>query len=464
MPATAPEVIEQAPSETTSRRTTSTTFALVDCYNGGNLGDGAIQDAAIANIRRRIPDATIYGITMHPEDTVQRHGIPSYPIAGDSLPDYCIAPPAPVESRAAEGRQAAGHEGMRRRLAKYLARGPAAIARLLLPRGWPWIIRNELTHIVGGFKFLKDVDILFISGGGQLQDIWGGPWGHPYAMLKWTILTRLRRAKPIFLSVGYCGLNSRLSRFFTRTALSLAAYRSYRDSGSRELMQRAGFRRDDPVYPDLAYSLPIEGYRLHRNGRPGVRVVGVSPLCHHHPRHSPRKDRDPVAYHAYLSQIAAIVQWLVARGYLVSMFASEGPDRFAIADLWERLSTEASPEVMASIERHPVSTVGGFLEHAAAVDLMVASRLHGVLLSQLAGTPVLALSYDRKVEVQMELVGQSPFCLSVDPIELSAFQECFDRLEANLETVRDQIQARFSDYRAQLEVQYDAILIPESRT
>ena len=77
---------------------------------------------------------------------------------------------------------------------------------------------------------------------------------------------------------------------------------------------------------------------------------------------------------------------------------------------------------------------------------------------------MLALSYERKVDVQMELVGQNLFCLNVDRLQLSEFQECFDRLEANLESARQQIQARFAEFRAQLEVQYDAILLPESRS
>jgi len=461
MQATDPEVIQHASSEATSGRTTGPTFALVDCYSGGNLGDGAIQDAVIWNIRRRFPDAAIYGITMHPADTMQRHGIPSYPIAGRSRPDYYIVADPPVQPAPGDGQQPAGNESVGRRLAKTLARGAVGTARFLLPRGWPWIIRTELTHIIGGFAFLKDVDMMFISGGGQLNAVWGGAWAHPYTMLKWTVLARLRGAKPIFLSVGFGALDSRLSRFFTCTALSLAAYRSYRDPGSRELMQRAGFRRDDPVYPDLAYSLPLDGYRLQRDGRPGGRVVGVSPICHRHPHKAPRQERDPAAYDAYLRKMVAIVQWLVCQRYRVSLFASERCDRFAIADLSNMLASETSPEVMESIERHEVSAVRGFLEHAAAVDVMVASRLHGVLLSQLAGTPVLALSYNRKVDVQMEAVGQSSFCLNVDRLQLSEFQECFARLEANLDTARQQIQARFSDSRAELEVQYDAILAPE---
>ena len=89
-----------------------------------------------------------------------------------------------------------------------------AIARLLLPRGWPWNPR-EARHIINGFDLLKNVDVFVISGGGQLNEVWGGPWVQPYAMMKWAVLARLRGAKPIFLSVGFGSLDTRLSRFFT---------------------------------------------------------------------------------------------------------------------------------------------------------------------------------------------------------------------------------------------------------
>ena len=248
------------------------------------------------------------------------------------------------------------------------------------------MIRREVSHIINGFYFLKNVDVLFFSGGGQLNEVWGGPWVQPYAMMKWAVPRGLTGAKPIFLSVGFGSLDTRLSRFFTRTALSLAAYRSYRDPGSRDLMKRAGFHRDDPVYPDLAYSLLLDGYRLHRDGRPAGRVVGVSPFS--------------IATLNFRGERAATIRptkltfarWYrscsgSSPGIRVSMFTSEGFDRIAVDDLWAKLTSETSPEVMESIERHEVSTVRDFLEHAAAVDVMVASRLHGVLLSQLAGTP-----------------------------------------------------------------------------
>ena len=113
MQATAPEVIQHASSEASFGRTTTPSFALATPYTGGNLGDGAIMDAVISNIRRRLPDAPIYGITMHPVDTLQRHGMPSYPISGATLTDFWVAPQAPAESMRAENHRASGKKSVR---------------------------------------------------------------------------------------------------------------------------------------------------------------------------------------------------------------------------------------------------------------------------------------------------------------------------------------------------------------
>lgn len=40
-------------------------IALLTPYNGGNLGDAAIQDAMIANLRSRLPDAQFSGICLN---------------------------------------------------------------------------------------------------------------------------------------------------------------------------------------------------------------------------------------------------------------------------------------------------------------------------------------------------------------------------------------------------------------
>ena len=54
--------------------------ALLHHTGGGNLGDDATLDVVISSIRQRRPAAEISVLSMNPEDTEQRHGVPSLPI------------------------------------------------------------------------------------------------------------------------------------------------------------------------------------------------------------------------------------------------------------------------------------------------------------------------------------------------------------------------------------------------
>ena len=436
------------------------TFALVSPCGYGNLGDAAIQDAVIASIRRRFPEASIRGITLNPADTVQRHGIPTFPYRGP--PSRVTAAPHPRADRPRNMRVDREPEpawGVA--LPGHWPGGRNGSLDCCCPEAGPGSSRTRFIHIARAFDYLRDVDFLIFSGGGQLDDYWGGAWGHPYALLKWSVLARLRGARPIFLSVGFGTLDSRLSRLFTRAALSLAKYRSYRDGGSRDLMRGAGFRRNDPVYPDLAYSYPLERFRFRHDRRGPAHVIGLCPFSYCDPRVWPRKDA--AAYASYLQNLLSIMRSIIARGWRVSLFASDGCDRMAIADLLELLSRELPTEALTFVDRHDVNSVEGFLEQASRVDIVVASRLHGVILAQLAGTPVIALSYDRKVDVQMEAVGQDAFRLAIDEFKLGDFEPCLDRLLANREVIRSQVRASFSESRAQLEASMMPFSQPNDR-
>ena len=53
-------------------------IGLLGPYGFGNLGDAAIQQAMVQHIKQHIPDGQIYGFSLNPEDTFNRHGIQSF--------------------------------------------------------------------------------------------------------------------------------------------------------------------------------------------------------------------------------------------------------------------------------------------------------------------------------------------------------------------------------------------------
>ena len=197
-------------------------IGLLGPYGYGNLGDAAIQQAMIQHIRCYHPDAEVYGFSLNPRDTERRHGIPSYSISREFETPEWVKRHVPQKVR---------DNSVVRWLVRIAVKLPA-----------------EFVLTAKAIRALRGFDLLIVSGGGQLDDYWGGPWWHPYTLLKFAVIARLAKIEYVFVSVGAGPLDASLSRFFVRKALSLASYRSYRDEDSKRFIQRIGFANDnDPV-------------------------------------------------------------------------------------------------------------------------------------------------------------------------------------------------------------------------
>ena len=138
---------------------------------------------------------------------------------------------------------------------------------------WARNLARELAHLGRSFKVLRSLDTLIIAGGGQLCELWRGPWSHPYNVFKFSVLTKLANRKLLFLNVGAGPLNSFLGRAFVKCSVYLADYVSFRDVESQTLVHRPGGERQTHVFPDSAYALDISEYEI-GNAVSGVQTAG----------------------------------------------------------------------------------------------------------------------------------------------------------------------------------------------
>src|SRR6266478_5896854 len=148
-------------------------IGLLDHMGYGNLGDAATQDVVIAGIRKRLPNASIVGFSQVPDDTIRRHRIPCYPIRR-SYPTF-----------EETGDLTAGRISLNTRLKSALKNTPlvSTWAKPVLE------FAREAAFWVRSYRRLRSLDLLVISGGGQLDELWHGPWAHPYTVFKFSLLT-----------------------------------------------------------------------------------------------------------------------------------------------------------------------------------------------------------------------------------------------------------------------------------
>src|SRR5712692_1273498 len=420
-------------------------IGLLDHMGYGNLGDAAVQEAVIANIKKRLPNARLIGFSLVPDDTLKRHGIPCHPIR------WWYLTPEKIGSQAANGMS------LKSNLISILMKIPLFFS-------WSKPVSDfihEVMFWVRSYRTLRSLDLLIISGGGQLCELWYGPWSHPYTIFKFSLLTKLARKKLYLLNVGAGPLEHPLSRFFARWAVRFADYRSFRDDDSRELVQGLGVKAKTHVYPDPAYALQVGN---HSNGAPGASkpiIVGLNPIGFCDPRIWPRKD-DSV-YQEYLEKIARLSAWLLEQGYHLRVFTTESSvDRYAIGDLKARLlSRVSSPELVCQVFRSPSENVSDLLRQMSEFDFILTSKFHGIIFSHLLSKPVISLSYHRKMDVAMQSVGQGRFCADIENFTLDWLKSAFCSLVDESKSIKSVSAAAVETYAAKLSQQFDSLFLPD---
>lgn len=366
--------------------------ALFGHFGALNLGNECTLKAIAGHLRTRVPDVAVTAICTDPSDVQRRHTIDAVSIR--------FSPGLPRR----EGSR------MRGRLA-------AAVLRL----------RAEAADLIRLGRLLRGTDILVVAGTGILTDASERPFGFPYDVFKWAAVARLCRTRVKFVAVGVGPIYSCVSRWFFAMALRFAAYRSYRDSASRTRLVDAGIRVvDDPVVPDLAFSLgPSVVPPTRIDDSMPVRVVGVGVMDYFGPgdRHSDAIHRE------YLQRMARFVGWLLDQGFTVRLLEGDHqcdpPVRHALVSLL-REAGRTSPD--AHLINEDVTSIDDLVSQLRQCDVIVSPRFHNQVIGIMLNKPVLGISYDVKTDALMSACGLGFFCHAIDDLDLGRLQDQFSAL------------------------------------
>lgn len=418
-------------------------------YGHRNMGDEAIIEAVIQNLRARWPGVRISGFSMDADDTARRYGIPAYRIRqAPRVAPAAVTGSAPSEP-AAPGGKHAGRVLVRDYLKRIgLLRRLVHVSRFLF--GLPGLLRREAVFLRDSYRIARDIDCFIVAGSNQFLDNFGGVWGFPYTLFKWTLIARAVGARVVFVSVGAGPIESLWSRIMVRATLLFADYVSFRDAGSRALMEWFGSGKRWRVYPDLAQSL-----EFHRTPSPNAAarpVVGINPM----PVYDKRSwcEPDDARYERYVRELARFTSRLLRERYPVFMFATQPSDEPVIDDVIARLDRD-----VPAPNRKPTSgTVAETMAVIGSADIVVPTRYHGSVLSLHARRQVLGVCYYRKTREVLAAMGQGDCAIDIGDIDADELWRRFETMVARRAAAIQELERHGAEVGALLAEQYDALL------
>lgn len=317
-------------------------------------------------------------------------------------------------------------------------------------------IPGELSRWFDAFKTLKGTDMLIIPGTGLLQDACGLSGFGPYSLFKWSLVAKLRGCAVVFVSVGAGPISSRLGKYFVRTALSVADFRSYRDDSSMAYLKGIGFRTNgDRIYPDLVFGLP--GLTVPRTDEKpaGRRVVGLGLMSYDGMYGAEKLSNEK--YREYLNNLVHFAGWLLAHDYRVRLLIGDVSDSSASKEFKSLLRASFGDYDQKCILDQPLLSAEQLLREIAATEIVVATRYHNVLLGLVLNKPVISISFHPKCTSLMTDMGMAEYCLDINCLDAGRLIDQFQDVERNVENLKPAIRKRVEQSRRALDEQYKRI-------
>ncbi|MGM0499579.1 MAG: polysaccharide pyruvyl transferase CsaB [Bacillota bacterium] len=274
------------------------------------------------------------------------------------------------------------------------------------------VSRNSILEILSA---LAEAD-LFISGGGSLlQDVTGN-FSVPYYLgLAW--LAKIQGTKTVYYAQGAGPLNKKWSQKLTAFTLNRFNLLGVRDRGSEQLLKKVGVKKNIELTVDPVFGL-YDSLHNKRQKIKGKIEVGISVR--------------PWSVD-YLNELAAgLNKFSQAKNIKFILFPMhQGSDEEISQQLKNKLNSEAE---IYNLPEAPEEALKEFSQ----LDLFIGVRLHSLIFALLNQIPLLALSYDPKIEGLMSEIDYLPL-LKLENLKAEAVVKKLEYIFAEKYSLRKKI-------------------------
>ncbi len=297
--------------------------------------------------------------------------------------------------------------------------------------------RKSFRNIISA---IRAADLLISGGGSLLQDVTSKKSIFYYlAIMKFARIMR----KPFFIySQGIGPIKSDFNKKLTARVLKKAGGIVVRDEFSREFLTEIGIPAErivvtaDPVLAIPRAELETGLEVLAENGMSSGRYVGFA-----------IKDSDTSS--EFIKQVCDSIEWVIReRGYKAVLIPFHYSQDVTVVEHLQKVLTARGFEddVVCLKQKYLTDEM---LSIIGNMDFLVGVRLHALIHAAIMGVPMIAISYDPKVNSFMRSIDQKAMC-SIYDFKAEFFKEEFDKTVERKEQIKSQIAADLVDLKDSL--------------
>jgi polysaccharide pyruvyl transferase WcaK-like protein len=313
---------------------------------------------------------------------------------------------------------------------------------------------NKIRQIIWLFRIVRGNDVILVPGTGILDDFGERVLGMPFTLFVLAIVCRLHRVKLAYFAIGAGPIEHPLARFFMVTSAKLAAYRSFRDTASKDFMTSLSpVFQSDAVVPDIAFLLPDPPAGPIDHGP----TIGLGVMYYRG-----WNNRDQQAYAAYIDRMAEIALHFLSKGARIRLIRGESGDALAARDLLARVLS-VDPGAGPAITLDEAADLREVMLAFARTDVAVVTRFHNLVSALKAHRPTYAFTYGIKNQSLQDRVGLNDFHQSVDDVDVANAIERIERLQRDRDLYATSISVSMSRFQDAVKQELERLLFDTKR-
>jgi len=250
------------------------------------------------------------------------------------------------------------------------------------------VSRNKYTDLI---KAIKESDIVISGGGSILQDTTSARSLIYYLSIIY--IAKKMGKKVMFYGNGFGPITKSFNKKLVKHIINKVDIITVRDEQSKEEMISLGIEKNIIVTADVTFSYKtlsgkqVEQILIDEEIDIDKKKIGISV-------------REWKNEEKYKDIIASVADYLIDKGYEVIFIPMQHPRDYII-----------SGEIAAMMERTPkilekIYSPKELISLMGRLYIMIGMRLHSLIFSTIAGTPILGIEYDAKIYNFLKIVCQ----------------------------------------------------------
>lgn len=277
------------------------------------------------------------------------------------------------------------------------------------------VSRNKYGDLV---KAIKESDIVISGGGSILQDATSARSLIYYLSIIY--LAKKMGKKVMFYGNGFGPITKSFNKKLVKHIINKVDIITVRDEQSKEEMKSLGIKRDIIVTADVTFAYKsirdeqVEKILMDEEINTDKKIIGIS-------------IREWKNEEKYKEIIARAGDYLIGKGYEVVFISMQYPRDYIVSEEIASMM-EYTPKMLEKIyaPKELISMMKRF-------HVLIGMRLHSLIFSTIAGTPVLGIEYDTKIANFLQIVNQE----NAGKVEDLEFEEFIHRLDMVIENHKE---------------------------